>query len=99
MNSSAREKIRQAAMELFAEKGYAATATREICEHAGVTKPTLYYYFQSKENLYRKLVEEAHEEARTKLREAARRGEDGGAEAGELSGGGFRADALEPPSW
>jgi len=72
--SSSREKIRQAAMELFAEHGYAATATREICERAGVTKPVLYYHFQSKDHLYRKLIEEAHEGARQELREAARHG-------------------------
>jgi len=61
-------------MELFAENGYAATATREICERAGVTKPVLYYHFESKDQLYRKLIEEAHEEARQKLAAAAQKG-------------------------
>ena len=39
------------AVGLFATKGYLATSTREIVEAAGVTKPMLYYYFQSKEGL------------------------------------------------
>ncbi len=44
-------KLLDAAVKLFAHKGYPATSTREIVEAAGVTKPMLYYYFQSKEGL------------------------------------------------
>jgi AcrR family transcriptional regulator len=44
-------KLLEAAVRLFALKGYPATSTREIVEAAGVTKPMLYYYFQSKEGL------------------------------------------------
>jgi AcrR family transcriptional regulator len=39
------------AARLFAEQGYDATSVREIVKAAGVAKPTLYYYFQSKEGL------------------------------------------------
>ena len=39
------------AAKLFAERGYDATSVREIVEAAGVAKPTLYYYFRSKEGL------------------------------------------------
>ncbi len=46
-------------MNLFAEKGFAGTHTREICARAKVTKPVLYYHFKSKENLYRELLLEA----------------------------------------
>jgi TetR/AcrR family transcriptional regulator len=45
------EEILQAAVRLFARKGFEATSTREIVEAAGVTKPMLYYYFKSKEGL------------------------------------------------
>jgi len=45
------EDILQAAVGLFARKGFEATSTREIVEAAGVTKPMLYYYFKSKEGL------------------------------------------------
>jgi TetR/AcrR family transcriptional regulator len=41
---------------LFSSKGYDGTSVREICERAGLTKPTLYYFFGSKEGLYRALV-------------------------------------------
>ena len=74
MEPTAKDRIRAAALELFAEKGYAATATREICQQAGVTKPTLYYHFQSKQQLYRTLVREAYGESIQRLREASQRG-------------------------
>jgi AcrR family transcriptional regulator len=49
--STARDRLLCAAVELFERKGYAATSVREIVEHAGVTKPALYYYFRSKEGI------------------------------------------------
>lgn len=55
--ASSRERILQKAMELFAARGYEATSVREICEAAGLTKPTLYHHFGSKEGVYRSLVE------------------------------------------
>lgn len=51
-----RERLLVAALDLFTEKGYAATSVREIVEAAGVTKPVLYYYFKSKEGLYLELL-------------------------------------------
>ena len=47
-----RERLLETAAHLFAEKGYASTSVREIVARAGVSKPVLYYYFQSKEGLY-----------------------------------------------
>ena len=47
-----RERLLETASHLFAEKGYASTSVREIVAQAGVSKPVLYYYFQSKEGLY-----------------------------------------------
>jgi AcrR family transcriptional regulator len=49
--------LREAA-ELFNRKGYAATSVGEIVAAAGVTKPVLYYHFESKEGLYLRLMEE-----------------------------------------
>ena len=43
--------IARVAARLFAARGYDATSVREIVEAAGVAKPTLYYYFKSKEGL------------------------------------------------
>mgnify|MGYP002037745886 CR=1 FL=1 len=42
---------------LFAKKGFGSTSVREVVEAAGVTKPTLYYYFQNKESLFLELVD------------------------------------------
>jgi len=56
----ARERLLGAALELFTQRGYAATSVREICLAAGVTKPVLYYYFKSKEGLYQQLMEDSY---------------------------------------
>lgn len=47
-----RGRIIQAAIELFAERGYAATSMREVAERACCTKPALYYHFASKGALF-----------------------------------------------
>lgn len=47
-----------AAMALFIEKGFAATRAEEIADRAGVSKGTLYLYFDSKENLFTDLIAE-----------------------------------------
>ena len=70
----AKEAIRNAAAELFAEKGFAATSTREICQRAGVTKPVLYYHFGNKEELYEGLVLDTFNEYQKELRCATHRG-------------------------
>ncbi len=51
------DRILLKALALFSDKGYEATSVREICEAAGVTKPTLYHFYGSKEGVYRALVE------------------------------------------
>lgn len=53
------ERILHKALELFSRRGYQATSVREICESAGITKPTLYHFYGSKEGVYRALVEGA----------------------------------------
>lgn len=47
-----RKKILEAAMEEFAEKGYQAASTNQICAKAGVSKGLIFHYFGSKEKLY-----------------------------------------------
>jgi len=51
------DRILQNALELFSRKGYEATSVREICEAAGITKPTLYHFYGSKEGVYRAIVD------------------------------------------
>lgn len=53
-----REKILTCALELFYEKGYDAVGIQEICQRAGITKPTLYHYFGSKYGLLEVLLEQ-----------------------------------------
>ncbi|MBV8078591.1 MAG: TetR/AcrR family transcriptional regulator [Planctomycetaceae bacterium] len=48
--------IASVAARLFATRGYDATSVRTIVEEAGVTKPTLYYHFGSKEGLAQALL-------------------------------------------
>lgn len=47
-----------AALELFVEKGYAATRAEEVAKRAGVSKGTLFLYFASKEELFKAVVRE-----------------------------------------
>lgn len=51
-----RSHILEVASRLFAHGGYGSTSVREVVEAAGVTKPTLYYYFENKEALFREVV-------------------------------------------
>lgn len=46
-----RERVEQAAVELFAGKGYVTTSVQEVVERAGVTKGAMYHYFRSKDDL------------------------------------------------
>ena len=47
-----------AALELFVEKGFAATRVEEVAKLAGVSKGTLFLYFPSKEDLFKAVVRE-----------------------------------------
>ncbi|WP_028470455.1 TetR/AcrR family transcriptional regulator [Neptunomonas japonica] len=51
------ERILEASCIEFAEKGYAATKIIDIAKKVDLPKPNIYYYFQSKENLYRCVLE------------------------------------------
>ena len=47
-----------AALDLFVEKGFSATRVDEVAARAGVSKGTLFLYFQSKEDLFKAVVRE-----------------------------------------
>jgi TetR/AcrR family transcriptional regulator len=55
--NEAETKLLDSALRLFSEQGYEGTSIREIIEGAGVTRPVLYYYFENKEDLFRRLFE------------------------------------------
>ena len=48
----------EAALDLFVEKGFAATRAEEVAVRAGVSKGTLFLYFPSKEELFKAVVME-----------------------------------------
>ena len=47
-----KQTILDKSMELFSAKGYEGVSVSELTEAAGITKPTLYYYFGSKEGVF-----------------------------------------------
>ena len=73
-DSSTRHQVLHAALKIFADCGYEGTSVQDIVEAARVTKPTLYYYFGNKAELYQALVDYAHDERRRLMQAAAERG-------------------------
>lgn len=53
------ERIRAAALELFAEAGYEGVSMSEIAGAAGIKTPSIYAHFASKEALFLELFDEA----------------------------------------
>ena len=47
-----------AALKLFVEKGFVGTRLEDVAAHAGVSKGTLYLYFDSKEALFKAVIQE-----------------------------------------
>lgn len=62
-----RQAILDSALTLFYEKGYDAVGVQQIVDEAGVTKPTLYYYFGSKQGLLSCLLEEQFSRLETQM--------------------------------
>jgi TetR/AcrR family transcriptional regulator len=52
-----RTRVLAAAEAVFAERGYAGATTREIAERAGIGKRMLFYYFPTKDAVYRAVLE------------------------------------------
>ncbi|NQV03376.1 MAG: helix-turn-helix transcriptional regulator [Bacteroidia bacterium] len=55
------EKILQSALELFAKDGFAATSTRKVAKHAGVSEGLIFRHFQNKEGLLEAIIKEGEE--------------------------------------
>ena len=51
------QEILEAALQVFAEKGFAAARMDEIAQRARVSKGTIYLYFESKEAVFRALIQ------------------------------------------
>jgi AcrR family transcriptional regulator len=66
------------ARRLFAEHGFARTGREQIVEQAGVTRGALYHHFDSKEGLFRAVVEELEQEVVNQVAVTAMKGGDAG---------------------
>jgi AcrR family transcriptional regulator len=72
-HSNARGKIVEAASELFFEQGYQATTIDDVIELSGVSRPTLYTYFKTKEALCVEYLKERRRIDLDLLRETMRK--------------------------
>lgn len=62
-------KILQSAVDLIIEKGFDNASLREMAKNAGVSNPTIYNYFPSKEKLLYAYIEQKHKEAVATIQE------------------------------
>ncbi|MGQ0792737.1 MAG: TetR/AcrR family transcriptional regulator [Deltaproteobacteria bacterium] len=62
VKASTREKILEAAMKLFAAKGFNGTTTKEISEEAGVNEALIFRHFSTKRDLYGAIIEKKMQE-------------------------------------
>jgi AcrR family transcriptional regulator len=71
--SETRTQILRAALKCFAHSGYASASVQQIVSDAKVSKPTLYYYFKDKAELFQALVHESHDQKLQLMKEATAR--------------------------
>ncbi len=64
---STRDRLMQAALQVFSDRGVKGATTREIAQVAGVNETTLFRIFQSKELLLKAMVEAAAQKIREAL--------------------------------
>lgn len=62
MNFPTREKIKNVALTLFANKGYEGSSMSEIANAVGIRKASLYAHFKGKENLFFSVYEDLAQE-------------------------------------
>ena len=63
-----KKEIVAAARQLFLEKEYEKTSMRDIIEHLGIAKGTIYHYYNSKENLLDDVIQTEVSKLTTKLK-------------------------------
>jgi AcrR family transcriptional regulator len=65
-----RQQLMDVAARLFAERGYHPTAVADVVESLGVGKGVFYWYFASKEDLFREILASAHHDLRRRQQAA-----------------------------
>lgn len=68
---STADRILDAAEDLFAEKGYAATSLGDVADRVGIRSPSLYNHFRNKEALYQAVLDRLIDEFSQPLQEIA----------------------------
>jgi AcrR family transcriptional regulator len=81
---SSRDRILDAAMEVFAQTGYRRASMDQVAEAAGLTRQAVYHYFRSKADLFRASVETLHEGAHEAETEAGRAAEEAGEDLADI---------------
>lgn len=64
-----RERILEAALDVFSAHGFRGSTIDQIAEQAGMSKPNLFYYFPTKEAIHRQLLDRLLEQWLAPLRE------------------------------
>ena len=72
----------ESAIQEFARKGYSGTSVQDILKATKLSKPTLYYYFQSKAGLFRAIMGFAYDECFSRMQD--RVAKSGGGTKGKL---------------
>ena len=67
MSNTTEQKILDAALKVFASKGYAGARTRVIAEKSGFTEMTLFRKFETKENLFNQVLTVNHQKIMEKV--------------------------------
>jgi AcrR family transcriptional regulator len=84
--SDTRQRIQEAARDLFFQQGVQRTSLQDIADRLGITKPALYYHFDSREDLVRSILVPLIDEGEQFVEDQESRG---GADARELLEGYF----------
>ena len=71
LQPDARQIILASAEKHFARAGFTGASIQEIIADTGFSRPTLYYYFQSKEGLFKALLDHAHDACYERMERAA----------------------------
>ncbi len=84
--SDTRQRIQEVARDLFVQQGVQRTSLQDIADRLGITKPALYYHFDSREDLVRSILVPLIDEGERFVEDQESRG---GTDARELLEGYF----------
>ena len=70
-NALSRQRILEAALEEFSQRGYEAASLSNVCAEKGISKGIIYHHFKDKDALYLLCVEDCFDRVCAYLREAA----------------------------